>query len=103
MDRREIDLAIAGAKDRFDHAEASHDPDVLALIRAAEALRAELDAIGGMRFVEHDGYTLKVITVALHDRLCRARVATPQEGTDPEVSHCAFCGFSYPRIVPAEV
>jgi hypothetical protein len=41
MDSREIDAAIAGAKARFDHADAPHDPDVLALIRAAEALREE--------------------------------------------------------------
>ena len=37
-----VDAAIAAAKDRYDHAEAQHDPDVLALIRAAEAMRAKL-------------------------------------------------------------
>jgi hypothetical protein len=42
MDLTEIDSAIAGAKARFDHADAPHHPDVLALIRAAEAARQDL-------------------------------------------------------------
>jgi hypothetical protein len=41
MESAEIDQAIAGAKARFDHADAPHEPDVLALIRAAEAMREE--------------------------------------------------------------
>ena len=40
IDLAEIDASIAGAKARYDHAEAQHNPDVLALIRAAEAMRA---------------------------------------------------------------
>ncbi len=39
----DLDAALAGAKARFDHADAPHDPDVLALIRAAEAARAALN------------------------------------------------------------
>lgn len=46
----DVDAAIAAAKDRFDHAEAPYDPDALALIRAAEAMREALDSDGG-RFV----------------------------------------------------
>jgi hypothetical protein len=44
---REVDSAIDGAKARFDHADAQHDPDALALIRAAEAMRAKLYGPGG--------------------------------------------------------
>jgi hypothetical protein len=43
LDLAGIDAAIAGAKDRFDHADAPHNPDVLALIRAAETLRAAIE------------------------------------------------------------
>lgn len=43
LDLAELDLALAGAKARFDHAEAPHEPDVLALIGAAEALRKLVD------------------------------------------------------------
>lgn len=63
-------------------------------------MRAELDAIGTMRVIEHEGSRLRVITRALHDRLCRARIATPQEEIDPNILHCAFCGFCYPRPRP---
>lgn len=42
--RAEVDAALAGAKDRFDHADAKYDPDVLALIRAAEQMRDRLFA-----------------------------------------------------------
>lgn len=42
MDRTEIEATIGGAKDRWDHADAPHNPDVLALIRAAEAMHAKL-------------------------------------------------------------
>lgn len=37
-----VDEALAAARARFDHAEAPYDPDVLSLIRAAEAMRAKL-------------------------------------------------------------
>lgn len=86
---RPVDIAVQAAE---------QNDEVRQLHAEIARLRAEMDAIGGLRLVEHEGYTLKVITVALHDRLCRARVATPQEGTDSEVSHCAFCGFCYPRL-----
>lgn len=42
MDLHEIDAAIEAAKDRWDHAAAPHEADVLALIRAAEAMRTEI-------------------------------------------------------------
>lgn len=42
VDITELDQALAGAKARFDHADAPHEPDVLALIRAAESMRDEL-------------------------------------------------------------
>jgi hypothetical protein len=38
----DLTIALAAAKARFDHADAPHDPDVLALIRAAEAAQEEL-------------------------------------------------------------
>ncbi|MEU7802609.1 hypothetical protein AB0B10_25455 [Micromonospora arborensis] len=46
---------------------------------------------------ELNGSTLRIIPRVLHDLLCSARIATPQEGSDPLVSHCAFCGFCYPH------
>lgn len=39
----ELGAALDGAKHRFDHADAPHDPDVLALIRATQRLRDELN------------------------------------------------------------
>lgn len=175
MNLNEIDLAIAGAKARFDHADGPYEPDVLALIRAAEAMREKLygpvgddpmpvfvikgkdrlapDAVhgyftlclsnglpaqaaevadaereicgwqdrhpelvktpdhehvpvtstpDGLRRIEHDGRLLKVVTRDVHDRRCISRVATLQEGTDPEVLHCAACGFCYPSSAPDE-
>lgn len=57
----------------------------------------QLDAIGCMHTVHHDGIRLRVITRALHDRLCKTRVGTPQ-GTTPEVLGCARCGFCYPHV-----
>jgi hypothetical protein len=73
------------------------DDEVRQLHAEVQRLRAELDAIGGMRVIEHSSGRLRVITRALHDRLCRARIATPQEEIDPNILHCAFCGFCYPR------
>ncbi|GLW32244.1 hypothetical protein [Actinoplanes regularis] len=73
------------------------DNEVRQLRAEVARLQAELDAIGGLRVIEHPGGRLKVITLALHDRLCRARVATAQEDVDPNILHCAFCGFGYPR------
>lgn len=72
------------------------DDEIRALREDVARMRAELDAIGGMRVIEHEGHRLRVITSALHDRLCTWRVATPQ-GTEPEVLACAGCGFCYPR------
>ncbi len=37
-----VDDALAAAKARYDHGDAPYDPDVLALIRAAETMRAKL-------------------------------------------------------------
>lgn len=37
-----VDDALSAAKARWDHGDAPYDPDVLALIRAAEAMRAAL-------------------------------------------------------------
>jgi hypothetical protein len=74
-------------------------PDEIRQLRTENTqLHAELDAIGGMRIVEHNGSRLRVITRALHNRLCRARVATPQEDIDPDILHCAFCGLCYPKM-----
>ncbi len=42
MDLREVDAAIAGAKDRWGHGDAPHNPDMLALIDAAEKMRGNL-------------------------------------------------------------
>ncbi len=64
--------------------------------------RAELDAVGEMRVIEHQNGRLRVITQALHNRLCRARIATPQEEIDPNILHCAFCGFCYLRTTGGE-
>lgn len=47
IDAGTADDAIAAAKCRFDHADAPYDPDVLALIRVAEAMRAKLYGPGG--------------------------------------------------------
>ena len=43
----EIDAALDGAKARWDHGDAPYDPDALALIRAAEAMRAHIASIHG--------------------------------------------------------
>jgi hypothetical protein len=69
---------------------------VIGVISRAHA--AGQDSLGSMQIIEHEGRGLKVITLALHDRLCPVRVASPQEGTSPEVLHCHFCGFCYPRL-----
>lgn len=37
-----VDAALTAVKARYDHADAPYDPDVLALIRVAEAMRATL-------------------------------------------------------------
>ncbi|MEV7624265.1 hypothetical protein [Actinoplanes sp. NPDC089786] len=38
------------------------------------------------------------VPIAVHDALCRVRVATLQEsGPYPGLLHCAFCGFFYAR------
>jgi len=70
----------------------------------AAQLHAYVDAIAdgraqppAMRDHELDGRRLRVVPRVLHDVLCEVRMATPQEGSDPLVSHCAFCGLSYPR------
>lgn len=55
---------------------------------------------GEVRQVQYESVVLNVVTRELHDRLCAVRVATPQEGTSPEVSHCHFCGLCYSRPAP---
>jgi hypothetical protein len=42
MDLSDIDAAINGARDRWGHADAQHNEDMLALIAAAEAMREKL-------------------------------------------------------------
>lgn len=74
--------------------------DVPALLAEVDRLRAELDEIGAMQVIEHEGCRLRIISSALHDRLCNRRVATPQ-GTEPEVLGCAGCGFCYPLATVA--
>ena len=40
----------------------------------------------------------RMMPLAVHDALCRVRVATLQEGGPfPGLLHCAFCGFFYAR------
>lgn len=68
MDRTEIDTAIAGARARFDHADALHDPDVLALIRVAEAMREKLYGPGG-------AHPMPVFVVKAQDRLAPDAIA----------------------------
>jgi hypothetical protein len=61
-------------------------------------LRREMSEItDGLRAVRHHGHLFQVVSVALHDRLCTVRVATPQ-GTEPGVLCCNACGFCYPPI-----
>lgn len=48
----DIEAALAGAKDRFDHAGAQYDPDVLALIRVAEAMHRALFGDDGVAFLK---------------------------------------------------
>lgn len=38
----QIDEALDGARARWDHGEAQYEPEILALIRAAESMRAQL-------------------------------------------------------------
>ncbi len=38
----DVDAAISAAEARFDHGDAIYDPDVLALLRAAQYMRAQL-------------------------------------------------------------
>lgn len=45
MKLEEIDAAIEAVKDRWDHAAAPYDADVLGVIRAAEAMRSTLGAV----------------------------------------------------------
>ena len=72
-----IDDALAAAKDRYDHAEAPYDPDVLALIRAAETMRVKLYGT-----VDHDPMPVFVLkgkdllapdAIAAYQNACAAR------------------------------
>lgn len=89
----DLETTIAYAVSRY-HAVAQSEADAADRI---QELRIQLDAIGGMQTIQHDGNRLRVITVALHDRLCTARVASRQD-TTPPVLHCHFCGFCYPPL-----
>lgn len=51
---------------------------------------------GEPQTIEHQGRQLRVIPMDQHDRRCDVRVASAQ-GTTPEVLHCHFCGFCYPK------
>lgn len=62
MELSEIDAAINGAKDRWGHADAQHNEDMLALIAAAEAMREKLYG--------PDGYDpMPVFVIKAKDRL----------------------------------
>ncbi|HEX5543651.1 MAG TPA: hypothetical protein VFX60_19210 [Micromonospora sp.] len=87
-------LAQASREQLTDHI-AQLQQDRADLLAALDETRAQLHAIGGMRIIHHHGRQLRVITAAHHDRLCRARVGTPQ-GSTPDVVHCAACGLCYP-------
>lgn len=64
MDLLEIDAAIAGAKERWGHGDAPHNPDMLALIAAAEQMRENL-ILPTIRVIEKgdhdDQMTLRVV------------------------------------------
>ncbi len=63
-----VDDALSAAKARYDHAEAPYDPDVLGLIRAAEAMRENLYGPAG-------DDPMPVVVIKGKDRLAPGAVA----------------------------
>src|SRR5689334_4475964 len=64
----------------------------------ADAVAAGEQTLPALRVIDAPASPLRVVPVVVHDLLCSARIATPQEEVDPDVLHCAFCGLCYPRI-----
>lgn len=60
----------------------------------ADAIAAGTEPVPAMRRVTDGEATLKVVPRVVHNVLCSARVATPQD-TDPVVLACIHCGLSY--------
>jgi hypothetical protein len=60
--------ALAAVKTRFDHGDAPYDPDVLGLIRAAEAMRAKLYGPDG-------GDPMPVFVIQGKDQLAQEAIA----------------------------
>lgn len=98
--RAEVDAALAGAKDRYQHAEAQHNPDVLALIAAAENMHAVLFADMPPAWAE----LIEALTILArhpadklnpthcdHDTL--TVLADPDEFDDAELDRLAELGF----------
>jgi hypothetical protein len=79
-----VDDALAAVQARYDHAYAPYDPDVLALIRAAEAMRAKLYGPNGDDpmpvFVIKAKDRIAVSAVAWYRRLCE------HEGLDEQAA-----------------
>jgi hypothetical protein len=71
--------------------------DVAARLHAlADAVAAgdqQLPAMSGVN--DADGNRMRVVPLIVHDLLCSARIASAQDGTDPIVLGCHFCGLSY--------
>jgi hypothetical protein len=63
----------------------------------ADAVAVGEQTLPAMRVIDDEGHRLRVVPVVVHDLLCSARIATPQEDVDPNVLHCAFCGLCYAR------
>jgi hypothetical protein len=64
----DVDDALSAAKARFDHGDAPYDPDVLGLIRAAEAMREKL-------YGPVAGDPMPRFVIGGKDKLARAAVA----------------------------
>ncbi|MEU4640869.1 hypothetical protein [Micromonospora sp. NPDC023814] len=63
----------------------------------ADAVAAGTATVPALRVVtDVNGHRLRVLPRAVHNVLCRWRVASPQD-TVPVVLGCAGCGFCYPR------
>lgn len=76
-----VDDALAAAKARYDHGDAPYDPDVLALIRAAETMRAKLygpadDLMPVFVIKAKDEFAISAVSA--YRRLCEARGLTDQ-------------------------
>lgn len=101
MNLEEIDATLEGVKDRWDHADAPHNPDMLALIRAAEEMRAMLpdtdlpkpwaDLLAGLTLLaKHRSNDISPLHYA-HDTL--TVMADPEQFTPEEVDLLDTLGF----------